>query len=96
MRNNHRISSLLCDPQEGYLQMLQVSAGLLNFFQEGVSPMPLACLVQHCASALVEHASRPTVIVRTLSFAEIETSQLGSTSEHISRQLWLMSADAAY
>ncbi|XP_067408628.1 glutamate receptor ionotropic, delta-1 isoform X4 [Emydura macquarii macquarii] len=25
MRNNHRISSLLCDPQEGYLQMLQVS-----------------------------------------------------------------------
>ncbi|KAJ7403074.1 hypothetical protein BTVI_80673 [Pitangus sulphuratus] len=24
MRNNHRISSLLCDPQEGYLQMLQV------------------------------------------------------------------------
>ncbi|ELK09472.1 Glutamate receptor delta-1 subunit [Pteropus alecto] len=23
MRNNHRISSLLCDPQEGYLQMLQ-------------------------------------------------------------------------
>lgn len=25
-RNNHRISSLLCDPQEGYLQMLQVSA----------------------------------------------------------------------
>lgn len=28
MRNNHRISSLLCDPQEGYLQMLQVSACL--------------------------------------------------------------------
>lgn len=26
MRNNHRISSLLCDPQEGYLQMLQVSS----------------------------------------------------------------------
>ncbi|VTJ62065.1 Hypothetical predicted protein [Marmota monax] len=25
MRNNHRISSLLCDPQEGYLQMLQIS-----------------------------------------------------------------------
>ncbi|XP_033880587.1 glutamate receptor ionotropic, delta-1-like isoform X1 [Acipenser ruthenus] len=25
MRNNHRISSLLCDPQEGYLQSLQVS-----------------------------------------------------------------------
>lgn len=25
LRNNHRISSLLCDPQEGYLQMLQVS-----------------------------------------------------------------------
>ncbi|XP_045426665.1 glutamate receptor ionotropic, delta-1 isoform X2 [Pipistrellus kuhlii] len=24
-RNNHRISSLLCDPQEGYLQMLQIS-----------------------------------------------------------------------
>lgn len=24
-RNNHRISSLLCDPQEGYLQTLQVS-----------------------------------------------------------------------
>ncbi|KAM8924393.1 glutamate receptor ionotropic, delta-1 [Pelodytes ibericus] len=25
MRNNHRIASLPCDPQEGYLQMLQVS-----------------------------------------------------------------------
>jgi glutamate receptor delta-1 subunit len=25
MRNNHRISSLLCDPQEGYLQSLEVS-----------------------------------------------------------------------
>ncbi|XP_072439689.1 glutamate receptor ionotropic, delta-1-like isoform X2 [Chiloscyllium punctatum] len=25
MRNNHRISSLLCDPQEGYLQTLQTS-----------------------------------------------------------------------
>ncbi|RXM35823.1 Glutamate receptor ionotropic, delta-1 [Acipenser ruthenus] len=25
MRNNHRISSLLCDPQDGYLQSLQVS-----------------------------------------------------------------------
>ncbi|XP_052046630.1 glutamate receptor ionotropic, delta-1 [Apodemus sylvaticus] len=25
IRNNHRISSLLCDPQEGYLQMLQIS-----------------------------------------------------------------------
>ncbi|XP_055517796.1 glutamate receptor ionotropic, delta-1-like [Leucoraja erinacea] len=25
MRNNHRISSLLCDPQEGYLQTLQIS-----------------------------------------------------------------------
>lgn len=24
MRNNHRISSLLCDPQEGYLQSLEV------------------------------------------------------------------------
>lgn len=27
MRNNHRISSLLCDPQEGYLQSLEVKAG---------------------------------------------------------------------
>ncbi|XP_016297622.1 glutamate receptor ionotropic, delta-1-like isoform X1 [Sinocyclocheilus anshuiensis] len=26
MRNNHRISSLLCDPQEGYLQSLEVSS----------------------------------------------------------------------
>lgn len=26
MRNNHRISSLLCDPQEGYLQSLEVKA----------------------------------------------------------------------
>lgn len=25
MRNNHRISSLLCDPQEGYLQSLEVN-----------------------------------------------------------------------
>ncbi|XP_078251480.1 glutamate receptor ionotropic, delta-1-like, partial [Rhinoraja longicauda] len=25
MRNNHRISSLLCNPQEGYLQTLQIS-----------------------------------------------------------------------
>lgn len=25
MRNNHRISSLPCDPQEGYLQSLEVS-----------------------------------------------------------------------
>lgn len=25
MRNNHRISSLLCDPQEGYLQSLEVT-----------------------------------------------------------------------
>ncbi|OCT71959.1 hypothetical protein XELAEV_18034937mg, partial [Xenopus laevis] len=25
LRNNHRIPSLACDPQEGYLQMLQVS-----------------------------------------------------------------------
>ena len=34
-----------------------------------------------------KHTSPPTVIIRTLSFAEIETSQLGSTSKHISRQL---------
>ena len=25
MRHNHRISSLLCDPQEGYLQNLEVT-----------------------------------------------------------------------
>lgn len=42
MRNNHRISSLLCDPQEGYLQMLQVSASLLSSLQKEVSPVPLA------------------------------------------------------
>lgn len=28
MRHNHRISSLLCDPQEGYLQNLEVRGGL--------------------------------------------------------------------
>lgn len=27
MRNNHRISSLLCDPQDGYLQSLEVGGG---------------------------------------------------------------------
>lgn len=43
MRNNHRISSLLCDPQEGYLQMLQVSALRPSSLQKGVSPAPLAC-----------------------------------------------------
>lgn len=42
MRNNHRISSLLCDPQEGYLQMLQVSVPLLSSLQKEVSPVPLA------------------------------------------------------
>ena len=32
VRNNHRISSLLCDPQEGYLQSLEVGGteGNLN------------------------------------------------------------------
>lgn len=30
MRNNHRISSLLCDPQEGYLQSLEVELLFIN------------------------------------------------------------------
>lgn len=46
-----------------------------------------------CASALAEQSCPPPLITRTLSFAEIETSQLGSASKHISRQLWLLSAD---
>ena len=96
MRNNHRISSLLCDPQEGYLQMLQVSACLPSSLQEGVSPVHLACHGQRYASALAECPCSPTLITRTLSFAEIETSQLGSASKHISRQLWPLSADRTY
>uniref|UniRef100_A0A672JLA2 Glutamate receptor n=1 Tax=Salarias fasciatus TaxID=181472 RepID=A0A672JLA2_SALFA len=32
MRNNHRISSLLCDPQEGYLQSLEVTVSNLYLY----------------------------------------------------------------
>jgi len=35
MRNNHRISSLLCDPQDGYLQSLEVGGrrGFVIYYQ---------------------------------------------------------------
>nr|KAF6277369.1 glutamate ionotropic receptor delta type subunit 1 [Myotis myotis] len=41
-RNNHRISSLLCDPQEGYLQMLQGHitglTGVMEFREDRSNP----------------------------------------------------------
>lgn len=66
MRNNHRISSLLCDPQEGYLQMLQVSAHLRSL-QMGTSLMTLTCHRQLNAS----NPAEPCYFISRLSLVEV-------------------------